>query len=178
MFQQLGLSLSYLVLLKLTHVRCFLSILDDMMAEGSVVRAAGFIVYKMLNDKVHYLLLQSSKKPHHWTPPKGHLEEGETDLDAAYRETNEEAGLLKDQLRLIDSQIPLKYTANGKPKVVTYWIAELIDENAAVKISHEHQDYSWADYDKAFELVSYVDAQSLLNKCNDLIKEELQKNAK
>lgn len=38
----------------------------------------------------------------------GHLEQGETDLQAAYRETQEEAGLLKDQMRLIDSQIPLE----------------------------------------------------------------------
>ncbi|KAF6216086.1 hypothetical protein GE061_000424 [Apolygus lucorum] len=132
----------------------------------------------MLNEKIHYLLLQSSKKPHHWTPPKGHLEDDENDLDAAIRETYEEAGLLRDQLRLIDSQIPLKYTANGKPKVVTYWIAELIDECTTVKLSHEHQDYKWADYDQAFELVSYADAQSLLKECNDMIIKDLQKNAK
>lgn len=35
------------------------------------VRAAGFIIYRLLNNKIEYLLLESSDTGNHWTPPKG-----------------------------------------------------------------------------------------------------------
>lgn len=85
-----------------------------------VRKAAGFVVYRKNCDEIiEYLLMQASYANHHWTPPKGvhsatkhdssnysiywlililgHLEENESNMDAAIRETEEEAGIkLKD----------------------------------------------------------------------------------
>jgi 8-oxo-dGTP pyrophosphatase MutT (NUDIX family) len=56
--------------------------------------AAGVIIFRQLEQSpIEYLLLQTSYGKHHWAPPKGHLKEGELPLQAAERETQEEAGL-------------------------------------------------------------------------------------
>ncbi len=61
------------------------------------VRAAGFIIYRrgppVAAAGIEYLLMQTSYGAHHWTPPKGHVDPGENDYEAAVRETKEEAGL-------------------------------------------------------------------------------------
>lgn len=78
-----------------------------------VRKAAGFVVYrKNCDELIEYLLMQASYANFHWTPPKGkekknikkyifniislclgHLEKDESNMDAAIRETEEEAGI-------------------------------------------------------------------------------------
>ena len=105
--------------------------------------AAGFIIFRRLQEQVQYLLLQTSYGIHHWTPPKGHLEEGETEMDAAVRETEEEAGIAKDQLKVHDYKEELRYPVKGQMKRVVYWIAELTNPDTPVKLSDEHIKYEW-----------------------------------
>lgn len=35
------------------------------------VRAAGYVIYRRLSDKIEFLLLQASYGDYHWSPPKG-----------------------------------------------------------------------------------------------------------
>ncbi|KOB65136.1 Diadenosine tetraphosphatase, partial [Operophtera brumata] len=56
-------------------------------------RAAGLVIFRNVNQVVQYLMLQTSYGEHHWTPPKGHVDPGESDWVTALRETKEEAGL-------------------------------------------------------------------------------------
>ena len=35
--------------------------------------AAGFIIFRRIQNTIQYLLLQTSYAEHHWTPPKGKL---------------------------------------------------------------------------------------------------------
>lgn len=123
-------------------------------------KAAGFIVFrrKTAEDKqnekeVSFLLLQASRKSHHWTPPKGHLDPGENYMDAAIRETKEEAGLLnKEHYKIYPNfMVHLEYPVNGKLKTVIYWLAELKDPETKIKLSHEHQEYAWCSMEDACE---------------------------
>jgi len=81
----------------------------------AVRKAAGFVIYRKNRDEIiEYLLMQASYANYHWTPPKGtntkyfygaiyifvdfiliagHLEKDESNMDAAIRETEEEAGI-------------------------------------------------------------------------------------
>uniref|UniRef100_A0A7R9K0L4 Bis(5'-nucleosyl)-tetraphosphatase [asymmetrical] n=1 Tax=Timema genevievae TaxID=629358 RepID=A0A7R9K0L4_TIMGE len=119
------------------------------------VRAAGIVVFRRVCNELQYLLLQTSYGIHHWTPPK----------ETAYRETKEEAGLNKEDLNLTDFQKALHYKAHGKPKIVTYWLAELKDPSTPVTLSHEHKAYDWFVLDKACEVGGFDDTKELLRAC-------------
>ena len=122
-------------------------------------KAAGFIVFRRKSvkekeneKKVSFLLLQASKSSHHWTPPKGHLDPGENYMDAAIRETEEEAGLLKEHYDIYPNfMVHLEYPVHGKLKTVIYWLAELKDPETKIKISHEHLKYEWCNMEDACE---------------------------
>ena len=94
----------------------------------------------------------------------GHVDHGESEREAAWRETEEEAGLSKDQLREVDGfEKVLSYTAWGKPKRVVYWMAELKNPETPVKISHEHAEYRWMDLKSAVEVSKYETQRELLS---------------
>ena len=132
-------------------------------------KAAGLIVFCRKdvedNDKeISFLLLQASNGSHHWTPPKGHLESGELFMDAAIRETEEEAGLLKKHLNIYPNFLAhLEYPVREKQKTVIYWLAELKDSQTKIKISKEHQDYKWFSLEDACEKSQGYMIQALKN---------------
>ncbi|XP_054883577.1 bis(5'-nucleosyl)-tetraphosphatase [asymmetrical] [Poeciliopsis prolifica] len=133
------------------------------------LRACGFIVFRRLAGlnspagDIEYLLLQTSYGEHHWTPPKGHVDPGEDDLTTALRETQEEAGLGAEHLKVIDGFVQeLRYEVRGRPKEVLYWLAELRNPEAAVTLSDEHRDYRWARLEEACGLAGYRDLQETL----------------
>ncbi|XP_022920744.1 bis(5'-nucleosyl)-tetraphosphatase [asymmetrical] isoform X2 [Onthophagus taurus] len=136
--------------------------------------AAGFVIFRRVSSSIEYLLLQTSYGEHHWTPPKGHLDPGETDIIAAYRETEEEAGFKKTDLKVFeDSKKCLNYEVKGRPKTVTYWLAELIDLSSNFKLSHEHQDGKWLELEEACRYANYSDMQGLLKYYDEFIKAKL-----
>ncbi|XP_030759544.1 bis(5'-nucleosyl)-tetraphosphatase [asymmetrical] [Sitophilus oryzae] len=133
--------------------------------------AAGFVIFRRISNNIEYLLLQTSYGIHHWTPPKGHVDPGESDLETAYRETLEESGLKQSDLKVYDqSKKTLNYNVNGKPKVVHYWLAELINNEATVKLSHEHQAFKWLGLEEACEIVGYKDMQGVLVDFNKILR--------
>ena len=87
----------------------------------------------------------------HWDFPKGHVEEGDTDRKAtAARELAEETGI-SDIEFIEDFEFRTAYDFRHKgkriDKQVFWYIAET--ETMAVKISHEHQEHLWLEWDSA-----------------------------
>ncbi|XP_015112669.1 bis(5'-nucleosyl)-tetraphosphatase [asymmetrical] [Diachasma alloeum] len=138
-------------------------------------RACGFVIFRRFKGPIEYLLMQTSYGQHHWTPPKGHVDEGESDMETALRETEEEAGLKREDLRIFeDAKAELRYNVKGKPKDVIYWLAELIKEERDARLSSEHQDFAWLTLDEACKLSGYEDMQKILRKFDKYIAENLQ----
>ncbi|KAM4879240.1 bis(5'-nucleosyl)-tetraphosphatase [asymmetrical] isoform 1-T1 [Sylvia borin] len=142
------------------------------------VRACGLIIYRRLKpapsskvtDSIEYLLLQTSYGTHHWTPPKGHVDPGEDDLQTAFRETEEEAGLQASQLTLIAGyKKELHYPVRGKPKTVVYWLAEMKDCNTEIKLSEEHQAFQWLKLEDACKFAEYEDMQATLKEVHQFL---------
>nr|XP_006626761.1 PREDICTED: bis(5'-nucleosyl)-tetraphosphatase [asymmetrical] [Lepisosteus oculatus]XP_015217875.1 PREDICTED: bis(5'-nucleosyl)-tetraphosphatase [asymmetrical] [Lepisosteus oculatus] len=143
------------------------------------LRAGGLIVFRRLAqavpDTIQFLLLQTSYGEHHWTPPKGHVDPGEDDMTAALRETEEEAGLGPAQLRLVDGyRRELRYEVRGRAKTVVYWLAELRDPGAAVRLSREHQDYRWLGLEQACRLAGHTDMQDALRAAHHFLSTAAQ----
>ncbi|XP_072269634.1 bis(5'-nucleosyl)-tetraphosphatase [asymmetrical] [Pyxicephalus adspersus] len=130
------------------------------------LRACGLIIFRRVPpaSDIEFLLLQTSYGIHHWTPPSGHVDPGEDDMTTALRETEEEAGLHANHFRVVDGfRKELNYKVNNKEKTVIYWLAELKDPAAQVKLSNEHQDFRWLPLKEACSYVGYQDMQDTLN---------------
>ena len=137
------------------------------------VHSSGIIVFHQKAGIVEFLLLKAKYSTEYWDFPKGHLEKGETTLQAAVRETREETGLTG--IEILDKflhEIKYIYTWEGKQfkKKVTFYLGE--SRTKDVKISSEHIDFRWADYQTAMKIVSFANQKEVLKAANDF----LQKN--
>jgi 8-oxo-dGTP pyrophosphatase MutT (NUDIX family) len=99
------------------------------------------------------------------------LDNDETPLQAAERETREEAGLDKNDLEYYDKfQEKTTYNVRGKPKDVYYYLARLRNAKQKINLSNEHQDLSWSNLEDACNLVKYDNMQIILRKAEEFIK--------
>jgi bis(5'-nucleosidyl)-tetraphosphatase len=134
-------------------------------------------------SKILYLLIQhpgiSGQEGGHWDFPKGHIEKGETWEDTLRREVKEETGITK--LKIVPefyTWIKYFYRAKGDEKnnrrisgkginifkIVTYYLAETSQKN--VKLSFEHVDYVWLEYEKALKHITYRNSKKVLKEAN------------
>jgi len=105
----------------------------------------------------------SSRGGGHWDFPKGHIDDGETEIQTALRELEEETGIV--QVKVVDGfRDTIIYTFPGRQehigKEVVFFIATT--KESKVTLSHEHIDYSWLDFDSAFSRLTYDNARQVL----------------
>src|SRR5206468_4869070 len=110
------------------------------------VRAAGGVV-------VHDGRVAVVHRPKYddWSLPKGKLDPGETWEDAALREVAEEVGL---RVRLGRELEPVRYTHDGRPKVVRYWLMEA-DEDGEFVANDEVDEVRWLSPGEAQSLLTH-----------------------
>ena len=82
------------------------------------VRAAGGLVWELVNGELVVLVVHRPRYED-WSFPKGKLDAGETDLQGAVREVEEETGfhvVVGEELPEVDY-----IDHKGRPKTVVYW---------------------------------------------------------
>lgn len=134
--------------------------------------SAGVVLFRRKNSKILFLLLNYPSG--HWDFVKGKMEEDETTHQTAIRETREETGIT-DIIFLDDFEEWIKYNFqyHGElvNKKVVFFLAETKTEQ--VIISHEHLDYTWADYETAMKKTTFDNAKSILTKSKELLGKTL-----
>lgn len=145
--------------------------------EKAVRKAAGLLIFRVTKESpIEYLFLQASYGTRHWTPPKGHAEEGESLMTTALRETEEETHLKPNQLRLLDiPPINISYLVKSRPKEVSYFLAELVNPDQPVVLSEEHQAYKWCDFESSLHIAEFEEMKSVLRKAKDILSNLFQK---
>lgn len=134
-------------------------------------QAAGVVVYRDAGGGRAYLLLRSrlTRSPM-WEFPKGGVEEGETEREAAERELMEETGLGAGDVEVGEGWAAVeKYfftlgQGAGKRLVmkrVTYFLARALTYR--VVLSHEASDYRWLPFAEARRLVRFRAKQEVLD---------------
>ena len=125
--------------------------------------SAGAILYSFNSDlkKIEYLLLNYTAG--HWDFPKGNVEMGENGFQTAAREIFEETGI--DEIVFVDgfvSTIEYYYKRSSKlvHKFVTFYLAKT--EIRDVRLSFEHRDFTWKEYDLAIKQLTYESAKKAL----------------
>ena len=134
----------------------------------SIEKSAGAIVFRR-NKKIKYLLIQYGWG--HWEFPRGLIEEGESLEDTARREIKEEVGI--EDIRFISGfkeWIKFFFKLKGKNimKIATFLLAETKTEK--VKLSYEHKDYDWLDYEEALDRLTFENSKEILKKANEFLK--------
>ena len=135
-------------------------------------QAAGIVVYREAGDGRSYLLLRSrvTRSPM-WEFPKGGVEPGETEREAAERELWEETGLAADEIELGDGfrEEERYYFTLGQGsgrrlvmKRVAYFLARARTDR--IRISHEASDFRWVAYAEARRLVRFRAKQEVLDR--------------
>jgi len=129
-------------------------------------KSAGAVVFNRKNGK--YLLLHYPAG--HWDFPKGHIEKGESEINAAKREVFEETGLKIDTLFGFREVIKYYFKEHGVliEKMVVYFLG--ITEEDKVKLSYEHDGYEWLSYEDALQRITYNTSKKVLIKAHLFLK--------
>lgn len=119
-------------------------------ADGGEVWAAGGVVVRRDAGATQVALVHRPLRDD-WTFPKGHVESGESALDAALREVEEETAL---RCRAVRSLGRVGYRDHrGEDKVVDYWLMEV--EAGAFVPNSEVDALVWVDVDEVEGELSY-----------------------
>ena len=139
--------------------------------------AAGVVLFRTGGEARRYLLMRSAltRRPI-WEFPKGGVEPGETESQAAVRELWEEAGIGESQISLFHGyREEERYVfTQGKGeertlivKKVVYFLAETDEER--VIISREAEEYRWATYEEAMRLIRFPGKRYVLEVAEALL---------
>jgi 8-oxo-dGTP pyrophosphatase MutT (NUDIX family) len=125
----------------------------------NTVRAAGGLVHYRDEDGVEKILVVHRPAYDDWSFPKGKLEAGESEEDAAAREVEEESGL---RCRLERELATTSYRdGRGRPKTVRYWLMTPIGGSLAA--ANEVDDARFVPVAEARRLLTYARDVELLD---------------
>jgi 8-oxo-dGTP pyrophosphatase MutT (NUDIX family) len=133
-------------------------------------RSAGAVVFMGTPAGPEYLLLRYGGG--NWGFPKGHVEAGESDVQAAQREVEEETGIAVAAQRLLpgfedDTDYRFRRGHVLVEKDVVFFLIE--SQTRDVKISHEHSGFAWLPYGPALERVSFEGPRRILQAAHSFV---------
>ena len=123
-------------------------------------KSCGAVVIRKKDNKIDTLLIQMLGG--HWSVPKGHVENNETEIETALREIKEETNLDV----VIDTRFREITTYSPKPEVlkdVIYFIAISKSDDYTIQET-ELKAAKWVDIYEAVSYVTYEDDKKILKK--------------
>ena len=135
---------------------------------------AGFVVYRRTSDGIKFLLLY--RRGNYWNFPKGHFEPGESSIDAALRELEEETGIKKTELRIVPNfrayeRFYFRIGNQGIYDTVILFLAETHKAEITLR-PREHSGYGWFLYHDALNVIGkkYGDTRKVLKQAADFLR--------
>tara|TARA_Y100001933_G_scaffold250287_1_gene286349 strand:+ start:768 stop:1178 length:411 start_codon:yes stop_codon:yes gene_type:complete len=100
----------------------------------------------------------------HWDLPKGHVEDSDADnMVTAARELSEETGITEIEfIHGFETKTVYSYKYKGRrtKKQVFWYLATT--EKITVKLSKEHRDYMWLDWNLALDMATHHETKSVI----------------
>lgn len=133
-------------------------------------KSCGAIVYRKYHGNTEILLIKHVNSGH-WSFPKGHVEEGETEFETAVREIKEETDIdviIDPSFRETVTYSPKKDTL----KVVVYFLAKARNVFFHPQ-ENEIAEIRWVDISYATNILSYENDKTIVSKAKSALKEAI-----
>ncbi len=130
-------------------------------------KSCGALVFRRFHGNTELLLIKHANGGH-WSFPKGHVEEGETEVETALREIKEETGIdviIDPSFREVISYSPKKDTQ----KDVIYFIARAQNYDYTPQ-EEEIAQIRWVEINRAHTILTYDNDKQLVNKAKQVIR--------
>ncbi|MEG1774457.1 MAG: NUDIX domain-containing protein [Oscillospiraceae bacterium] len=135
-------------------------------------KSCGAVVYRVEANGELQLLLLRHRHGGHWSFPKGHVEDGESEEQTALREIREETGLsvsLRDSFRHAVEYSPKP----GVQKQVVYFLG-LAGNEKVVRQIEEISEIRWIEAREAYQAVTFRNDRGLIVKALEYLKKQEQ----
>lgn len=131
-------------------------------------RSAGAVVFYMEGAEPEYLLLHYTAD--HWDFPKGNIEAGEAEKQAAIREIREETGI-SDIEFIDDFRMKIEYRYRHSKRLVQKEVVLFLarTHTRQVTLSHEHIGFAWRNYQDAMRQLTYRNAKNILGAAKEFL---------
>ena len=131
-------------------------------------KSTGIVLFRSDLGKNKFLLLNYPQG--HWDFVKGKIEQNETSHETALRETKEETGITN--IEFVDGfeesvEYDFRFKKENIHKKVIFFLAKTNEKN--IKLSHEHNDYLWLEYNDALKKTTFENAKNVLTKANEFL---------
>lgn len=131
-------------------------------------KSCGAVVFARIDGKIKYLLVANLEGV--WGFPKGHMENGETEIETAlrevYEETNLKIKLIGDFKTMDEHLIPSK---KDTIKQIVYFLGEFDDYEKIVFQKEELSGVKLVDYEEAIGMFQYESSKRILMKANEFL---------
>ena len=132
-------------------------------------KSTGIVLFRNDSGKNEFLLLNYPQG--HWDFVKGKVELNETPHETAIRETKEETGI--SDIEFIDGfeqsvEYDFRFKKEDIHKKVIFFLAKTNEKK--IKLSHEHNDYLWLEYNDALKKTTFANAKNVLSKANEYLQ--------
>jgi 8-oxo-dGTP pyrophosphatase MutT (NUDIX family) len=132
-------------------------------------KSCGALVFRRLGGRLDFLILKH-RLGGHWSFPKGHVENGETESETALREVREETGL---NISLMpDFRRQVSYSPRlGVSKDVVYFLGYAEDSRTSLQ-EEEISEIRWVSASTCHEYLTYENDRRLLSGAKDFLREK------
>lgn len=143
--------------------------------------SSGIIIFRKVDHETQFLVLYYGHSQ--WTFPRGKIEKEERSFAAALRETEEETGFSKNDLKFVEyfkTYENWTFVKNNKKvfKTVIFYLAETTKKHA--RIEERSQGYGWFTFREALKIFSgpkNSENRKVITKANNFLANR-QKNAR
>ena len=136
-------------------------------------KSCGTVLFTVANGEVLYLLIENPYSKS-FGFPKGHVEEGETEEQTAFRETWEETSIKPNVHNGFRCEVEYVMT-NGVKKQVVYFLGYYSNQEPARNGEFENSNYYLLPFKKAYEKLSFINLKKIIVSADEYIKKNLDK---
>lgn len=129
-------------------------------------KSCGAIIYRRHHGNTEILLARHLKSGH-WSFPKGHMEQGETEEETALREIKEETGL--DVLLDTSFRETVTYSPKRNTKKTVVYFVGIATSHELVPQREEIAELRWLEIGQAAGVLTYDNDKLTVNKAKAFI---------